>query len=94
VTGCSGPVLTPSTAETWAALEACVEAGLARSIGLSNFSRPKLQQLLDSPRLKIRPAVLQVRTPEQAYRPRYGRLPMRPMQQCVACTRILIDNPA
>lgn len=61
VTGCSGPVLTPSTGETWAAMEACVEAGLTRSIGVSNFSRAKLQQLLDSPQLKIRPAVLQVR---------------------------------
>jgi diketogulonate reductase-like aldo/keto reductase len=37
-----------------------VEAGLARSIGLSNYSRAKLQQLLDSPRLKIHPGVLQV----------------------------------
>ncbi|WIA08297.1 hypothetical protein OEZ85_007740 [Tetradesmus obliquus] len=60
VTGCSGPVLTPSTGETWAAMEACVEAGLTRSIGVSNFSRVKLQQLLDSPQLKIRPVVLQI----------------------------------
>jgi alcohol dehydrogenase (NADP+) len=60
VTGCSRPSLSPSTAETWSALEGCVDAGLTRSIGVSNFSRVKLQQLLDSPGLKIRPAVLQV----------------------------------
>jgi diketogulonate reductase-like aldo/keto reductase len=60
VTGCSGPVLTPSSAETWSALEGCVGAGLTRSIGLSNFSRAKAQQLMDSPGIKIQPAVLQV----------------------------------
>jgi diketogulonate reductase-like aldo/keto reductase len=61
VTGCVGPTLTPSTAETWCALEACADGGLTRSIGVSNFSAAKLQQLLDSPGIKIRPAVLQVR---------------------------------
>jgi diketogulonate reductase-like aldo/keto reductase len=60
VTGCVGPSLTPATAATWSALEGCVDAGLTRSIGVSNFSRVKLQQLLDSPGLQIRPAVLQV----------------------------------
>ncbi|KAF8072508.1 Akr1a1 [Scenedesmus sp. PABB004] len=60
VAGCSGPTLTPSTAETWAAMEACASAGLARSIGLSNFSARKLGDLLAVPGLRVRPAVLQV----------------------------------
>eukprot|EP00775_Hariotina_reticulata_P009976 gene9976-10130_t len=60
VSGCTGPQLQPSTAETWAALEGLVQRGLVRSIGLSNFSDRKLQQLLDQPHLTIKPAVLQV----------------------------------
>eukprot|EP00879_Flechtneria_rotunda_P011385 GHRR01011892.1.p1 GENE.GHRR01011892.1~~GHRR01011892.1.p1 ORF type:complete len:372 (+),score=117.85 GHRR01011892.1:953-2068(+) len=60
VTGCTGPTLVPSTAETWSAMEGLVRQGLVRSIGLSNFSRVKLQQLMDSPTLTIKPAVLQV----------------------------------
>jgi hypothetical protein len=60
VSGCSGPELRPSTAETWAALEGLVQQGLVRSIGLSNFSARKIQQLLEQPHLTIKPAVLQV----------------------------------
>eukprot|EP00879_Flechtneria_rotunda_P020657 GHRR01021736.1.p1 GENE.GHRR01021736.1~~GHRR01021736.1.p1 ORF type:complete len:188 (+),score=49.15 GHRR01021736.1:308-871(+) len=41
-------------------MEGLVRQGLVRSIGLSNFSRVKLQQLMDSPTLTIKPAVLQV----------------------------------
>lgn len=44
--------------ETWNALEACVQAGLARHIGTSNFSTRKIQTLLDNG--CIRPAVSQV----------------------------------
>lgn len=61
MTGCVGPELLPSTADTWAAMEALVQAGLVRSIGLSNFSAAKLTQLLQQPGLTIKPAVLQVR---------------------------------
>lgn len=45
-------------ASTWAALEALVEAGLVRQIGVSNMSATKLQALL--PHCRIRPAVNQV----------------------------------
>ncbi|MBT8147785.1 MAG: aldo/keto reductase [Gammaproteobacteria bacterium] len=38
--------------ETWTAMEDCVEAGLLRHIGTSNFSVRKLQQLLDGCRIK------------------------------------------
>ena len=44
--------------ETWSALEECVEAGLLRHIGTSNFSFRKLQELLNSCRIK--PAMDQV----------------------------------
>jgi alcohol dehydrogenase (NADP+) len=47
----------PFTA-TWTGMEAAVDAGLARNIGVSNFSVPKLETLLASAR--IRPAVDQV----------------------------------
>ena len=44
--------------ETWKGMEACVEAGLAKGIGVSNFSAKKLQILLDNG--KIPPAINQV----------------------------------
>ncbi len=44
--------------ETWNALEACVQAGLVRHIGTSNFSTKKIQPLLDNG--SIQPAVSQV----------------------------------
>ena len=34
--------------ETWQAMEACLQSGLCRSIGVSNFSQKKLQHLLDA----------------------------------------------
>jgi len=43
---------------TWAALEACVDAGLTKAIGLSNFTSRQVQRILDAGR--IPPAVLQV----------------------------------
>jgi alcohol dehydrogenase (NADP+) len=48
----------PPLSETWSALEAAVDAGLCRNIGLSNFSTSKCQAILDSAR--IPPAVNQV----------------------------------
>jgi len=41
----SGPVLTPSTEETWKAMEALRETGVAKSIGVSNFSAKKLGEM-------------------------------------------------
>eukprot|EP00798_Chlamydomonas_sp_ICE-L_P011261 gene11261-18887_t len=46
VTSNSGDVLTPSYKETWQAMEALVDAGLVRSIGVSNLSIVKLKELL------------------------------------------------
>lgn len=45
-------------ATTWKGMEACVEAGLTRRIGVSNFSAKKLAQLLEAAR--IAPAMDQV----------------------------------
>ncbi len=44
--------------ETWAAMEAAVDAGLCRHIGLSNFSPARIRRVTASSR--IRPAALQV----------------------------------
>jgi diketogulonate reductase-like aldo/keto reductase len=44
--------------DTWKALEACVDEGLIKSIGLSNFNSVQIQNILDNCRIK--PAVLQV----------------------------------
>lgn len=53
-----GPKVTPPFSETWGALEKCVEEGLVKSIGVSNFSPEKIQTFM--PDAKIRPAVNQV----------------------------------
>jgi alcohol dehydrogenase (NADP+) len=45
-------------AETWAAMEDCVGAGLCRAIGVSNFSARKLAGILEAAR--VRPAVNQI----------------------------------
>ncbi len=44
--------------QTWAAMEACVDAGLTKNIGVSNFSVNKLKELVKTAR--IAPAVNQV----------------------------------
>jgi diketogulonate reductase-like aldo/keto reductase len=44
--------------ETWRAMESLVEAGLVKSIGVSNFSIPKLEKLLSY--AKIKPTVNQI----------------------------------
>lgn len=54
-----GPKVTPPFSETWEALEKCVEEGLIRSIGVSNFSPEKIEKFI-LPDAKIRPAVNQV----------------------------------
>ena len=45
--------------ETWAALESCVDEGLVRSLGLSNFNSQQIQNIVQHCRVK--PAVVQVR---------------------------------
>jgi len=44
--------------ETWKAMEKCVELGLVRSIGLSNFNSKQVQHVLDG--CTIKPAVNQI----------------------------------
>ncbi|KAK9802610.1 hypothetical protein WJX73_002049 [Symbiochloris irregularis] len=50
--------LSPSIQETWQALEECVDEGLVRCIGVSNFSVKQLERVLSYAR--IRPAINQV----------------------------------
>jgi diketogulonate reductase-like aldo/keto reductase len=48
-----------SVHETWQAMEECVEAGLVRYLGVSNFPVALLHELLSNQSHKIRPAVNQ-----------------------------------
>ncbi|KAI4825691.1 hypothetical protein KUCAC02_021363 [Chaenocephalus aceratus] len=51
---------TPDLCATWEALEACKDAGLVKSLGVSNFNRRQLELLLNKPGLKHRPVSNQV----------------------------------
>ena len=46
VTGNRGALVTPSIQETWRAMEALVDKGLTRAIGVSNFSKKKLSDIM------------------------------------------------
>ena len=49
-----------SVAECWRELERCVDDGLVKHIGVSNFNEAQLAALMDDPRTRIKPSVNQI----------------------------------
>ena len=81
-TGKPGPRIDPPLEETWQAMEGLVEDGLVRSIGISNFSPSKTQQVLKV--AKIKPDVNQVgHAASAACRAFHARPCMRVLPGCL-----------